>query len=117
MTTITLPMAPSVNSLWRSGKGRTFRSRRYVQWLRDAGWELKAQRPKRFTGRVEIGIAIGRPDDQRKRDLDNFAAKAVLDLLVELGVLEDDSLVTALAARWDAAVAPGRIAVTIAAAN
>jgi len=34
-----------------------------------------------------------------------------------LRVIADDSLVSALAARWDDTIAPGRIAVTIAAAN
>jgi Holliday junction resolvase RusA-like endonuclease len=113
MPTIDLPLPPSLNALWRNGKGRTFRSRRYVQWLRDAGWQLVAQRPARLTGRVSIGVAIGRPD-RRKRDLDNIATKAVLDLLVAHQVIEDDSDVTDIAARWDDAIAPGRIAVSIA---
>ena len=29
-----------------------------------------------------MAIALGRPDDNRKRDLDNVAGKALLDLLV-----------------------------------
>jgi len=59
--TITLPLPPSVNALWRSGKGRTFRSRRYISWLKEAGRALKAQRPPRFTDAVVIKVDIGRP--------------------------------------------------------
>lgn len=111
-TTLSLGPPPSINALWRNGKGRTFRSHRYISWLRDAGWELRSQKPARFTGPVTITVAAGRPDN-RKRDLDNIATKAVLDLLVAHRVLIDDSLVTSLAARWDDAVPAGRITVTI----
>jgi Holliday junction resolvase RusA-like endonuclease len=93
-----------------------YRSRRYLQWLRDAGWALKAQRPERFAGRVAISIAAG-PPDKRRRDLDNIAGKAVLDLLAAHGVIADDRFVASLAARWDTAVAPGRIAVTVTSAK
>ena len=53
--------------------------------------ELKAQRPGQIEGEVEVSIALGRPDGRRKRDLDNAAGKAVLDLLVAHQVIEDDS--------------------------
>ena len=39
------------------------------------------QRPCKIPGAVTVTIAAGRPD-QRKRDLDNIAGKAVLDLLI-----------------------------------
>jgi crossover junction endodeoxyribonuclease RusA len=116
MTTLLAPIPPSTNALWRAHRKGVRRSRRYLAWLKEAAWEVKLQKPPRFTGPVEIQIAIGRPD-QRKRDLDNVATKALLDLLVQLRVIADDSLVSALAARWDDTIAPGRIAVTIAAAN
>jgi Endodeoxyribonuclease RusA len=73
------------------------------------------QKPPCFTCTVDIKFEIGRPD-QRRRDLDNFATKAVLDLLSHHHVLLDDSQVTSLAARWDDAVTPGRIRACIAAA-
>ncbi len=56
------------------------RSRRYVAWLQDAGWQLRLQRPGKIQGPVAISIAAGRPD-QRRRDLDNVAGKANSDLL------------------------------------
>ena len=116
MSTIDLPLPPSTNALWRSNRGRVHRSRRYLAWLKEAGWELLTQRPKRITGGVEIRIAIGRPDN-RKRDLDNVATKAILDLLTAHQIITDDSKVTSLAARWCSDTAPGRVAVTIAGAN
>jgi len=57
-------------------------------------------------------MALGRPD-ARKRDLDNAAGKAVLDLLVAHQVITDDSLVTSLTARWDSTVAPGRVIIIV----
>jgi len=116
MTTLLAPIPPSTNALWRAHRKGVRRSRRYLAWLKEAAWEVKLQKPPRFTGPVEIQIAIGRPD-QRKRDLESVATKALLDLLVQLRVIADDSLVSALAARSDDTIAPGRIAVTIAAAN
>ena len=66
-TIVTLPMAPSVNVIWRAGRGPVFKSKRYAQWQRTAGWELVTQRPTRLTGPVCVMIAAGRPD-RRKRD-------------------------------------------------
>ena len=60
------------------------------EWQRTAGWELRAQRPGRVKGQVEISMALGRPDN-RKRDLDNAATKAALDLLVEYQVISCDT--------------------------
>jgi hypothetical protein len=82
MTTLLAPIPPSTNALWRAHRKGVRRSRRYLAWLKEAAWEVKLQKPPRFTGPVEIQIAIGRPD-QRKRDLDNVATKALLDLLVQ----------------------------------
>ena len=55
------------------------RSLRYVEWLKSACWQLVLQKPKHFRDAVEISIA-GKPD-KRRRDLDNVASKAMLDLL------------------------------------
>jgi len=52
MSTIDLPLPPSVNRLWRSNRGRVHRAAPYVAWLKEAGWSLLRQRPKRLTGWV-----------------------------------------------------------------
>jgi crossover junction endodeoxyribonuclease RusA len=115
MTSISLPLPPSVNRLWRTGRGRVYRSPRYDAWCKAAGWELNIQRPARIAGPVTVTIAAGRPD-RRRRDVDNLG-KALLDLLTVHRVIEDDSRVVSLSSRWDAAIAPGRIVVTVSAAN
>jgi Holliday junction resolvase RusA-like endonuclease len=100
--------------LWRIGRGRIYRSSQYDSWRTTAGWELKLQRPPRVEGPVEVSIALalGRPDN-RKRDLDNAAGNAVLDLLVADQVIECDSLVTSITSSWDAEAPPGHAIVII----
>ena len=83
-----------------------------MAWLKEAGWELAIQRPARITGPVSIVIAAGRPD-RRRRDLDNIATKALLDLLVAHQVIADNSMVAEISSRWDSAVTPGRIVVEV----
>ena len=97
---IILPFAPSVNQLWRSG-GRVYRSKKYINWLSECGFALRQQKPLPFFDKpVSVSIRIGRPD-RRKRDLDNFATKAVFDALTKYGILEDDSFVEKFCAMWD----------------
>jgi crossover junction endodeoxyribonuclease RusA len=115
MPTITLPLPPSTNRLWRAGRGRVYRSKRYLTWCRTAGWELNLQRPARLTGAVVVTISAGRPD-RRRRDIDNLA-KSTLDLLVAHRVIEDDAKVVSITSRWCDGTTPGRIAVTVAAVN
>jgi Holliday junction resolvase RusA-like endonuclease len=111
MPTIDLPLPPSTNALWRSNRGRVHRSRRYLAWLQAAGWELKLRRPRKIPDPVAIRIAAGRPIS--KRDLDNIATKAMLNLLTAHKVIADDSLVARITAGWDATISPGTVKVTI----
>jgi crossover junction endodeoxyribonuclease RusA len=111
MSVIDLPLPPSVNRLWRSNRGRVHRSDPYAAWLREAGWALLQQRPKRLTGWVRVSIAAGVPD-RRRRDLDNLL-KALLDLLVQHQVIETDADVAALDARWDDLVPGGRVCLEV----
>jgi crossover junction endodeoxyribonuclease RusA len=113
---INLPLPPSVNRLWRSNRRRVHRSARYTAWLKQAGWELAIQRPARISGPVSVTIAAGAPD-RRRRDLDNVAGKAVLDLLQAHRVIVDDSMVRQLSSRWSSIVPAGRLHVEIAPAD
>jgi len=63
---------------------KVFRSREYDSRFVAQGCRLGTTRPApgRVEGPVEVSIASGCPDN-RKRDLDNAATKAALDLLVE----------------------------------
>lgn len=86
---LTLPLPPSVNRLWRSGRGRTYRSAEYSAWRNEAIWAIKAQaRGQNIDGGYVIDVAFQRPD-RRRRDLDNLL-KALSDALVDAGVLGDD---------------------------
>jgi crossover junction endodeoxyribonuclease RusA len=106
MSVIDLPLPPSVNRLWRSNRGRVHRSAPYAAWLKEPGWELVAQRPPHLTGGVSVSVSAGRPDKGR-RDLDNIATKAVLDLLVAHQVIADDSMVAKISATWASLFAVG----------
>lgn len=87
MIEIRLPFPPSTNNLFLNApRGRVI-TPEYRAWKDHAGWELKAQRPPAVTDRCTIEIHI---DERRQGDADN-RAKAVLDLLVEGGVLRGDS--------------------------
>ena len=94
-----LPMPPSTNHLYAnvSGKGRR-KTKRYADWITDSGWLLQRQRPLKFRGSVVLDLTCPRHDEKR-RDVSNFI-KAVEDLLVRHGVIEDDSRVWEVRARW-----------------
>jgi Holliday junction resolvase RusA-like endonuclease len=106
-----LPIPPSVNQLWRHGKGKygkdnTYQTPEYEHWRHDAGWELKAQKPRAIMGWCALEIRAGIPE--RRRDVDNIC-KACGDILTEHGIIEDDAYVASLLARWDRTVPSGRI--------
>ena len=89
MVELDLPMPPSANHIWSRTKTGMRHSDRYRAWMDEAGWIAKAQYPQPFLGPYKLTVRIARPD-KRKRDLDNFAFKALNDLLVRLGIVEDD---------------------------
>jgi len=92
-----LPLAPSVNALWRISGKRMYRTKQYKDWLEEAGWMIKQQNRSTIDGEYALHIRALRTN--KRRDLDNIL-KATSDLLVELRVVEDDSQCVALAAEW-----------------
>lgn len=104
MTTIHIrAFPPSANSLYANvpGKGRV-KTERYRTWATAAGWDVKAQKPAKITGRYAITLTVQRKDN-RRRDLSNLI-KAVSDLLVDQQVIEDDSLEEEVHLYWYRAV-------------
>lgn len=78
------------NSRINTRSGRSFPSRRYVEWHNSAVFGVRAQwggKPQETPCRIEVEFVHG---DLRRRDGDN-GLSSVLDLLVDAGVLEDDS--------------------------
>lgn len=95
---IFLPFPPTVNKLY-SGKQRRYCSDAYKSWKILAGSKLK-QSPGRkiYYGKVKVTYEFRRPDN-RIRDVFNYE-KALTDLLVEYGVIRDDSLIMEGTVKW-----------------
>jgi crossover junction endodeoxyribonuclease RusA len=96
--TIDLLYPPSVNRLWRYGRGRAYKSKVYKDWLIEGELTLRQLTLECFECPVSVEMAVGRPD-KRRRDLDNIV-KPCLDLLEKVGVFEDDSQVHRLNVYW-----------------
>jgi Holliday junction resolvase RusA-like endonuclease len=116
MFTVNIPVSPSVNNLYfnntfsknkkairlltrRPGNGfiKTLtrknnfgrsKTKAYREWLRQAGWEIKLSEPKPepIVGMYTAQIVVS---SKLRGDIDN-RVKAVLDLLVSLGLTSDD---------------------------
>lgn len=90
-----LPYPPHANNLFFTTKrGCRVKSSRYTKWLTEAGWAAVSQLGKqghswREWAQVSIAIVLGLPD-RRLRDIDG-AIKPLLDLLVQQGIVADDS--------------------------
>lgn len=93
-----IPSPPSANALWVRARKGMRRSDRYMAWLTEAGWHVKAQKPKSIEGPYCIRLHAARPD-KRRRDLDNIL-KPVSDLLQHVGVIKDDADCDMISARW-----------------
>lgn len=102
MISVRLPLPPPLNNLFPSvmtDKGpRRVKSSAYRAWLKQAGWLAKATRG-RVSGPFIATLVCDRPDDKRKHDLDGLA-KAPLDLLTALGMIDDDSLAQEVTVKW-----------------
>ena len=112
--TVTLPHPPSVNhafyNLSGGGRGKT---RAYKDWREEAGWEIKIQKAGKVTGAVAIDCRVSPVFEvKRKRDLDNFL-KPLCDALVDLQLIEDDSLIVDLRIRWDQKIEQGKVVVRV----
>ena len=102
--TVTLTRPISVNNIYynkRNGKGRV-KSDSYQTWQRHAANVMSAGGPRpSFTGPVAIRIYVPERGVSAAMDIDN-TAKAYLDLLVHMGVIEDDNrkIVRSLHLEW-----------------
>lgn len=98
MIRIELPFPPSVNNLYVNAGRRRVMSARYKAWFSLACVSVKDTH-RQNVGPYALAIALKRPD-KRRRDLGNLE-KAVSDLLVECGVIQDDSLCERITLTWD----------------
>lgn len=104
---IVIPRPPSINRLWRIGRGRMFRSREYVDWISECMAMIKGAGIPAIKGKYKIMIRVARPD-KRRRDIDNLA-KAASDFLQHAGIIEDDCLCEAIYCKWVSEGPPVRI--------
>ena len=107
---INLPMPPSTNNLFINVTKGRIPSARYADWRQEAGWSLKAQRPRSIKGPVILKYLFQEGQDRRKRDIGNLE-KAPTDLIVEHKVIEsdDNTIVRAIALGWSKAVTGARV--------
>jgi Holliday junction resolvase RusA-like endonuclease len=95
---LTLPLPTSANDLWTPTRKGLRKSDAYRAWLKEAGWLAMAQRQRKVSGPYKISISAVRPDN-RRRDLGNLL-KATEDLLVGIGLIDDDSKSEMIVMRW-----------------
>lgn len=114
MIELTLPYPPSVNRTLRAVGGRVILSKRYRDWILEAGAAVAAQQPAQAPLKHYRLWIDATPPDRRARDLDNLI-KPTSDLLKRAGVIEDDSKARAIIAMWavEPPVKPGHLRVRI----
>lgn len=88
MLSITLPLPPSTNRIWRVARGRIHRSTEYLDWIETATRIIRDDgiEPNAVSGRYWLSLAIPFGD---RADADN-RLKATSDLLVKLKLVPDD---------------------------
>lgn len=91
----TCPYPPTSNTMFR---GRRFITESYRQWRWDAGWAIKLQKPGDSpSGDIKIQIEL--PRSMRRGDIDN-RIKALLDVMTDIGLIEDDRVFSDLRIRY-----------------
>lgn len=87
-TRVVFTTAPSVNVLYRNAKRGRVKSAKYRDWLQLAGSEILGQRRKLtyIAGPYSVVIKVSK---ETRGDIDN-RVKATLDLLVSMGITDDD---------------------------
>ncbi len=77
------------NSRITTRSGRTFPSKQYTKWHKDASLQLSLQVYKHFDFRAGTAEIVFWMPDARRTDLTN-KAESIMDLLVDVGVIPDD---------------------------
>jgi crossover junction endodeoxyribonuclease RusA len=92
---IDLPFPNSTNTHWRVARGRHYISPKGVAFRQAVEVSARLHGEKAPDGRLQVGVMLY-PPDKRKRDIDNYGAKSLLDALTFAGLIEDDSLIDRL---------------------
>ena len=93
-----LPAPNSTNHHWKHEGGSHRVSDEAKAFRTEVAWIVKMRRVMAPPGvRLSVGVQYF-PPDRKRRDLDNFCGKSLLDALVYAKVIEDDSLIDELVA-------------------
>ncbi|MFC5039227.1 RusA family crossover junction endodeoxyribonuclease [Tianweitania sediminis] len=90
--TFTCPVPPSVNAMFKNTKHGRAKTQAYEDWRLMAAAAIRRQGVPKIKGHVVINMAF--EIDLVRADADN-RLKAMNDLLVDLGIIQDDSLIPA----------------------
>ncbi len=86
--TLALPMPPSLNRTYKTGKGVFYKDAKASQWALNALWSIRAAGvPKLPAGRYSLSLTLH--GLRKNSDLDN-RVKAIQDVLQASGIIEND---------------------------
>lgn len=113
MVKLELPYPPSINHYYiTTQRGARVKSRKARAYFREAIVAIQQQKSQSF-GDSPVTLRVGyHPPDKRRRDADNIN-KAVLDVLQEGGVIEDDFQVVKLVVERLEPIKGGKLIVEI----
>ncbi len=96
MIILILPLPPSINATYKTGKGIFYKSSEAKEWEKIAGWTVKkTYKHNPLSSPIYVGIDFF---FKTKRDIDG-GIKLILDLLQRQGVVVNDNLVEHLNVR------------------
>lgn len=84
--TLTLPVPPSANRMWRVGNGRTYKSAAYLTWQTHAGYVAALGAAG---DRIEGAYALGLTLPKTRMDPDNLI-KPINDLMQQVRIVAND---------------------------
>ena len=88
MITILGQVPSKKNSRINTRSGRSFPSKRYAAWHKDASQQLKQLNVAKYTTKITIDYMFY-VQDLRRRDISNML-ESVNDLLSDMDIIEDD---------------------------
>jgi crossover junction endodeoxyribonuclease RusA len=104
VVTLELPYPPSVNSIWRHGRGRSYLDKKYEGWKLEALSAFRKQKKEQtvgtpIKGAFEVFMTFSEQERKWNSDLDN-RIKATMDALQDFKLIENDSKCQKLTATW-----------------
>ena len=87
-----------------------YRDPKYIAWLTEAGWLIKAAKPLKIKGNFSASIVLC-PPDKRLSDIDN-RVKVLLDAAQKYDLIENDHLCRELHVSYGIAPLGARLRLT-----